>query len=116
MPMRVEMQWSGRRQWTDRGRRLAGEGLARALEHTLGVSQTLVPLDEGPLQRSGKVVQVGLNGAITYDTPYAVRQHEELTWRHAPGRSAKYLEIPMNTERDVMLQLMAVDLRRWLRG
>lgn len=116
MPMRVSMDWHGQRLWTDRGRRLAGEGLARALEHTLGVATTLVPLDEGTLQRSGKVTQVGLNGSISFDGPYAIRQHEELTWRHAPGRQAKYLETPMNTERDVMLQLMAVDLRRWLRG
>jgi hypothetical protein len=116
VPMRVSMEWQGQRLWGDRGRRLAGEGLARALEHTLGVANTVVPLDEATLQRSGKVTQVGLNGAISYDTPYAVRQHEELTWRHAPGRSAKYLEIPMNTERETMLALMAVPLRRWLRG
>lgn len=113
---RVSMQWQGNRLWTERGRRLAEEGLTRALEHTLGVSQTLVPLDEGPLQRSGKVTVNGLDGAISYDTVYAVRQHEELTWKHAPGRSAKYLEIPLNTERETMLALMAVPLRRWLRG
>lgn len=116
MPMRVEMQWQGRRQWTERGRRLAAEGLTRALEHTLGEANKLVPLREGTLERSGKVIVVNLKGTISYDTPYAVRQHEELTWRHLPGRQAKYLETPMNTERDVMLQLMAVPLRRWLRG
>jgi hypothetical protein len=47
---------------------------------------------------------------------YARRQHEELTWKHAPGRNAKYLEGPMNSEREVMLRLMAVPLRRWLSG
>lgn len=71
MPMRVEMHSNARRQWTERGRRLASEGLQRALEHTLGVANTLVPLDEGTLERSGKVVIEGLNGAISYDTPYA---------------------------------------------
>lgn len=69
--MRVEMHSNARRQWTERGRRLAAEGLQRALEHTLGVANTLVPLDEGTLERSGKVVIEGLNGAISYDTPYA---------------------------------------------
>lgn len=116
MPMRVEMHSNARRQWTTRGRRLAEEGLQRALEHTLGVSNRHVPLDEGTLERSGKVLMHGLNGSISYDTPYAVRQHEELTWRHAPGRTAKYLENATNSERDVMLALMAVPLRRWLRG
>lgn len=116
MPQYAHLQWEGRRIFGARFQRLASEGIGRALEHTLGVSQTLVPLDEGPLQRSGKVQVEGLNGTISYDTPYAVRQHEELTWRHAPGRSAKYLEGPMNTERSVMLDLSAVSLRTWLRG
>ncbi|MEU0084894.1 hypothetical protein [Streptomyces sp. NPDC006274] len=116
MTQYARMSWEGNRLWNRRGRRLASEGLTRALEHTLGVSKRLVPLDEGPLERSGRVNVNGLDGFISYDTIYAVRQHEELTWKHLPGRQAKYLEQPMNTERDVMLRLMAVPLRRWLRG
>jgi ketosteroid isomerase-like protein len=110
------MRWHGRRLWTSRGRRLASEGLQRALEHTLGKAKELVPLDEGTLERSGRVDVDGLNGAISFDTVYAVRQHEELDWKHLPGRQAKYLEQPMNTERETMLRLMAVPLRAWFRG
>jgi hypothetical protein len=111
------MSWQGRRLWTSRGRAQASIGTQRALEHTLGVSKRLVPLDEGTLERSGRVNMLGqLEGQITYDTVYAVRQHEELTWKHLPGRQAKYLEQPMNTERETMLRLMAVPLTRWLRG
>lgn len=116
MSMRVRYTYNGRRMWTERGRRLTSEGLARALEHTLGVSNSKVPLREGTLERSGKVTVHGLSGAISYDTVYAVRQHEELTWRHLPGRSAKYLETAMNTERETQLALIAVPLRGWLRG
>ncbi|SDM46355.1 hypothetical protein SAMN04487981_101604 [Streptomyces sp. cf386] len=112
----TRFSFSGRRQWTTRGRRLASDGLRRGLEHVLAESRKIVPLDEGTLERSGRVDVDGLNGAVSYDTVYARRQHEELTWKHLPGRSAKYLEIPMNRERDVVLRLMAVDLRRWLRG
>ncbi|WP_282698206.1 hypothetical protein [Streptomyces sp. CC208A] len=115
-PQQAHMSWQGDRLWTGRGRRAASRGLQRALEHTLGVSKRLVPLDEGTLERSGRVDVDGLNGIISYDTVYAVRQHEELTWKHLPGRQAKYLEQPMNTERDIMLRLMAVSLRDWLRG
>ncbi|MER6515195.1 hypothetical protein ABT158_50980 [Nonomuraea sp. NPDC001636] len=87
------------------------------MEHTLGVSKQLVALEEGTLERSGRVNMIReLEGQITYDTVYAVRQHEELSWKHLPGRQAKYLEQPMNTERDTMLRLMAVPLRDWLRG
>lgn len=112
----ARMRWEGRRLWTTRGRRMASEGLQSALEHLLTESRKIVPLDEGTLERSGRVDVDGLNGSVSYDTVYAVRQHEELTWKHLPGRSAKYLEKPMNSERDVMLRLMAVPLRRWLRG
>ncbi|MFJ5259089.1 minor capsid protein [Streptomyces sp. NPDC088387] len=116
MTQYTRMSFEGQRLWTQRGRRLAQDGLRRALEHILAESKKLVPLDEGTLERSGKVDIDGLDGSISYDTPYARRQHEELTWRHAPGRSAKYLEKPMNSERDVALRIMAVSLRRWLRG
>ncbi len=116
MTQYTRFRFDGRRQWTARGRRLASEGLRRGLEHVLAESRKIVPLDEGTLERSGRVDVDGLNGAVSYDTVYARRQHEELTWKHLPGRSAKYLEIPMNRERDVVLRLMAVPLRRWLRG
>ncbi|MEV2249405.1 hypothetical protein AB0I94_02410 [Streptomyces sp. NPDC050147] len=116
MTQYARMNWQGTRLWTSRGRRLASEGLQRALEHGLKVSNERVPLEEGTLERSGRVDVDGLNGAISYDTVYAVRQHEELTWKHLPGRQAKYLESAMNSEREVMLQLMAVTLRRFFRG
>ncbi|MET9510758.1 hypothetical protein ABZX62_20250 [Streptomyces flavidovirens] len=117
MTQYTRMSWQGQRLWTGRGRRLASEGLRRALEHTLGVSNQQVPLDDGTLERSGRVDVDGLDGSISYDTVYAVIQHERLDFNHpVPGRKAKYLEDPMLSERDVMLRLLAVSLRRWLRG
>ncbi|MGW4974917.1 hypothetical protein [Streptomyces mirabilis] len=53
---------------------------------------------------------------MSYDTVYARRQHEDLALKHLPGRTAKYLERPMSSERDVVLRLMAVSVRRWLRA
>ncbi|WP_206337686.1 hypothetical protein [Streptomyces sp. WAC 06738] len=116
MSQYTRFTFNGDRLWTTRGRRLQSEGLRRGLEHVLAESRKLVPLEEGTLERSSWVDVDGLNGIVTYDTVYAARQHEELTWRHLPGRSAKYLELPMNSERDVVLRLIAVPLRRWLRG
>ncbi|MFD6968383.1 minor capsid protein [Streptomyces sp. NPDC059949] len=115
MSQYVRLRWEGRF-GRGRGQPAAEEGLQKALEHLLNEANKLVPLDEGTLQRSGRVVRTGLNGFVTYDQVYARRQHEELTWKHLPGRSAKYLEKPMNSEREVMLRLMAVPLGRWLRG
>lgn len=117
MPQYTRFEYSGQRMWTSRGRRLATEGLEKGLHHVLRKAQQRVPLEEGTLERSGAVVMNGpMDGAVVFDTPYARRQHEELTWKHLPGRTAKYLEIPMNTERDVVLQMMAVSLGRWFRG
>lgn len=113
MAMDVRVRWQGNRLWTAQGRRHASQGLTNAVEHLLGEARRLVPIEEGTLERSGKTSVDELDAAVSFDTVYAVRQHEELTWRHAPGRRAKYLETPLTTERDVMLRLMAVPLRRW---
>lgn len=117
MTQRVTMRWEGGRLGASRrGRAGAEEGLQKALEHLLAKSRAVVPLDEGTLERSGRAVRDGLEGAVVYDTVYARRQHEELAWKHAPGRRAKYLEGPLSEERETMLRLMQVSLRRWLRG
>lgn len=72
----------------------AARGLAILGESVLAISNDRVPLDEATLQRSG-VVNVNpetLEANITYDTPYAVKQHEDLTLVHRNGRRAKFLE------------------------
>lgn len=108
----TSFRWEGRA-WLARTKAASRLGVERALEHTLAVSKTLVPLEEGTLERSGTVVMGdGPQGTISYDTVYARRQHEELTWKHAPGRQAKYLEQPMNTESQVMLAIVAAQIRR----
>lgn len=86
-------------------------GLELAAEHLLQVSSTLVPHEEGDLERSGEV-STDPNAeaaAVSFDRPYAVRQHEDMNLRHDNGRQAKYLEQPQNdpTERAVMLALIA---------
>lgn len=116
MPQYTRFNFDGQRQWNSRGRRLQSEGLRAGLEYVLSLSNRRVPLEEGTLERSGKVDVDGLDGSISYDTVYARRQHEELTWKHLPGRMAKYLETSMNESHQVVLEMMAVPLRRWLRG
>jgi hypothetical protein len=52
----------------------------------------------GGLLKSTGTVEDGIDGQsfdIGYNTPYAHRQHEDLTYRHTrPGAKAKYLEDP----------------------
>lgn len=96
----------------------AANGLELVTEHLLGVSRRQVPIEEGILERSGvaSVDRAALKGAVSYDTPYAVRQHEDLNLRHDEGRKAKYLEDPMREEADVMADIIAAQIRRALRS
>lgn len=88
------------------------KGLALAAEHILTESRRVVPIEEGTLERSGATSVDGNRAAISYDTPYAVRQHEELGYRHDAGRQAKYLEEPMLAERDTAMDIVAEQIRR----
>lgn len=75
--------------------------LARAgsdvVEFLLEDSNRTVPIEEGVLEGLGTAEfdASTLTGSITYDGPYAARQHEETTWRHDPGRRAKWLELTL---------------------
>ncbi len=87
----------------------AFEGLQLAGQHLLQVSSALVPHEEGDLERSGDTDEDRTENAVSvfYDRPYSVIQHEELSYRHDNGRTAKYLELPMHTEKETMLELIA---------
>lgn len=86
-----------------------------ALDYLLSESRKQVPLDQGTLLMSGyvDVNDDGTEGVIGYDTPYAVRWHEE----HANfqrGRKNKYLEDPANDPgvQQAMLTLMGTPFRK----
>lgn len=98
--------------YTNRCSGLVADAAEAAAEHIIGVSQELVPLKEGPLMNSGRVVRGVRYATIQYDTPYAVYQHEREDLRHAPGRQAHYLSQPMRTEADTAREIMAAVLRR----
>ena len=74
------------------------KGTWSALDHLAAVSKDQVPLDQGPLKNSCyvDVADDGSSGTVSYDTPYAIRQHEEMGYQHQRGRKAKYLEDPAN--------------------
>ena len=112
---RVVMHWYGD-EADDRMRAGAVRGLRKGAEHILTESRKQVPLEEGTLERSGaaSVDAASLTAAISYDTVYAVRQHEELTWRHTQGRKAKYLEDPLNAEHDTAMRIVAAEIQRAL--
>lgn len=95
----------------DRAALLAGE-------HVLTESRRLVPHEEGTLERSGKVDTERQGSAsvaaISYNTPYAVRQHEEMDYRHDEGRQAKYLEQPLEGEAATVQAIAQQQIRQAL--
>ena len=96
---------------SDRAALLAGE-------HVLTESRRLVPIEEGTLERSGQVDTERQGSAsvaaISYNTPYAVRQHEEMDFRHDEGRQAKYLEQPLEGEAATVRAIAEQQLRQAL--
>lgn len=111
----VKITWNGPTV-LKRERKAAARGLKKGMEFMLGETRKEVPIEEGTLERSGtaSVDEDQLRGAISYDTPYAVEQHENLSFRHDEGRKAKYLEDPMNdsANRATVGKLVAAEIRR----
>lgn len=68
-----------------------------ALDYLAQQSKEQVPLDQGTLKASCAVDvnEDGTEGTVSYDTPYAVRWHENDA-NFQRGRKKKYLEDPLN--------------------
>ena len=101
------------------------------------------PIDTGTLRRSGTVTVGALpDGAqvyeaaesgsdmkdafpgpegkekavyISFNTPYARRQHEELDYEHPRGRKAKYLEDPFNRLKKKVVKMADLQIKKALR-
>ncbi|MEW1774677.1 hypothetical protein [Streptomyces sp. NPDC086777] len=116
MTARARLTWSGAAAL--RGTRAGAiRGLRLAAEHVLERARARVPIEEGTLERSGiaSVDETQLAAAVSFDTPYAIRQHEELNYRHDAGRTAKYLEGPLTDEAGTVAEIIATQVRRALR-
>lgn len=113
--MSARLEWHGPRVEAHL-RDAAADGLTDAAEHLLGASRAVVPIEEATLERSGRAQtdRPALRAVVSYDTPYAVIQHEALEFQHDAGRQAKYLEEPAHAEAGAMTALIAARIRRAL--
>ncbi len=78
-----------------------------------------VPVDKDDLRKSGKVERVQVNQftrktVISFNTPYAWEQHENLEYNHTVG-GPKYVERPMLMAMSGMTGRLAKDVRRRVR-
>ncbi|WP_066360262.1 minor capsid protein [Herbidospora mongoliensis] len=111
MAQRSSLKWNGP-QVAAAVMKAAEKGVKLAAEHLLEESRKLVPHEEGTLERSGTVSADGLRAAVSYDTPYAIKQHEDLNLKHDDDREGKYLEKPARTQAKAMQDIMAAQIRR----
>jgi len=104
--MQVHMSWHG-----DEIKRALARASPTALyqagEDIRGVSIRQAPLDTGELIRSSATQADDQAVTISYDTPYAVRWHENDA-NFQRGRKKKYLEDPINdpTEQQRVLRIL----------
>lgn len=74
------------------------------------------PKETGTLQGSMKVTTDGqATAAVSFNTPYAARQHEEIGWNHPGGGEAKYLENAMSAAADRMQAAIAKEIGKVLK-
>ena len=115
--MTVQFDWYG-----DDVKRSVTAARAHALTlgagHLKDASNAVAPIEEGTMIQSSGIDVDGASGqaSVYYDTVYAARQHEELTWRHKPGRTAKYRERPLHEESRHIQTVMGNALRAALGG
>ncbi|MCD4558227.1 minor capsid protein [Schaalia sp. lx-100] len=111
--MQVHVTWNGPKiQAKLRGAQR--HALRLAGEHLRTQSVQLTPIREG-LLRASAAVSLHENralAAVSFNTPYAVRQHEELGYRHPKGGQAKYLETAADDEKSTMERIVITTLER----
>lgn len=104
-------------QWNDRIADQIGQAsqsaVRRAAEHLRERAVARTPVETGVLRNSAKVTTDGTTAAVSYNTPYAARQHEEVGWQHNDGE-AKFLENAATAEAETMKQMVAETIREGL--
>lgn len=119
----ADLKWHGEKV-KKRINEIAMQAVSDGAEFILGKSQDIVPHATGTLQRSGTVTRTKDAVYISYNTPYAVIQHEALGFSHpdprkhisSSGRRAKYLEDPYNEHAPKVLKLIGARIKKEIGG
>jgi hypothetical protein len=118
MSIKVKVKVDRRAATMLRGRIAMVAGLHEVTEHVLAEANKTVPLETGTLQRSGFTEVDGktLEGQVAYDTPYAVKQHEDPDLRHDPPRRDHWLERTADEQQAKLTAYMAKRVRDAMGG
>ena len=109
----IQRAFKARKRATARGLR---RGLLTAGLFLQRESQKIVPVDTGNLRRSAdtRAEGTGFDTAVivSYGANYALWVHEQVQNRHAPGKSAKFLEKPLREKRGRMAAIVVEEVEK----
>lgn len=94
MALRVQVvKWEGPKV-VRAARKAAFKAIQQAVRDLKTEANDRCPHDEGTLMRSGveSSDEAQMVGAVSYDTPYAVRLHEHPEYNFQQGKEGKWLE------------------------
>ena len=98
--------------------RIATAAAINLMAHSIGgEAQREAPVEEGTLRGTMAVEEatpLDLEATISFSTPYAARQHEELDWKHPKGGKAKYLEDPMKAATPTAEKVLGATIKKAL--
>ena len=108
-------------QLVQRAREAAVDGLTDSAQRVRAVAVPRTPLDEGDLRSSLEVVDADINqpklvSGVVSNSPYAVRQHEDMDLNHPGGGEAKFLENAAIDARREVAVLMAKRAKKEIGG
>lgn len=86
--------------------------LSRACLDLQGKAQRLAPVLHGDLRGSAFSEVNGLDGVVGFVEPYALRQHEEVGYRHPKGGEAKFLETPYKENVEKYINSISAAMKR----
>lgn len=97
----------------------AARGIQDALTLVENASNEIVPRETGNLAgASGTDVDAeNLRGSVYYDDARdvkTIKQHEDLSYKHPPGESAKFLEKALRAQNSAALDVIANSVRKGL--
>ena len=102
------------------------DALETTADELLRKANETVPFDTGMLAQSGQVdvAPASFTAVISYSTPYAIRQHEDITLRHpnplsassSPKGRARWLELTAQEQSQQLLRWFGLRLKTVLGG
>ena len=102
---------------TGRAFNIANKAVANFL---LDKSREIVPILSKDLYNSSRVKGTGrgFNNVqeVSYNMPYALRQHQDLSYSHKPGKSALFLTGPAMKFRSEMQRIMIDTTAKYTKG